>query len=320
MQADLRLDLEWVAVSHFNTEHPHVHVLLRGVAGGREVRLSPAYIKAGIRRHAEDLCTAQLGYRSEADRAEARAREVDQPRFTIFDYMLRLQNSPANEDRAHPDHFIADVAGADSLVAKRLFVLRSMGLAEPVDGSRWKIRKDFQAVLQSMKKAVDRQKMLANCSALISDQRLPMLLTTVAQITALEGRVIGHVLDDTTGRAHMVLEGTDAKIHFIAHDTAIESARQKRLLQPNNFIGLSRDEKGRRLLIDDLGNADEYLASKRFALRARRLVQQGIPSSENDWGGWLGRYEHALRSAGTARSRDDRSRRTSASPETLRRG
>src|SRR5262249_268997 len=152
MQTDLRLNLEWVAVSHFNTEHPHVHVLLRGVADGREVRLSPAYIKAGIRKHAEDMCTAQLGYRSEADRAEAPAREAGEPRFTSLDYTLRLQNSPANEDRAHPDHFIAEVTGADSLVAKRLWVLRSMGLAEPVDRSRWRIRKDFQPVLESMKK------------------------------------------------------------------------------------------------------------------------------------------------------------------------
>lgn len=80
MERDLDLRLEWVAAAHFNTEHPHVHVLLRGVAAGQEVRLAPKYIKVGIRKHAEHLCTGQLGYRTEADRAEARAREVDQPR------------------------------------------------------------------------------------------------------------------------------------------------------------------------------------------------------------------------------------------------
>jgi len=58
--ADLRLPLEWVAVAHFNTEHPHAHVLLRGVAEGKEIRLPNEYVKAGIRKHAEDLCTARL--------------------------------------------------------------------------------------------------------------------------------------------------------------------------------------------------------------------------------------------------------------------
>ena len=43
MESDLRLQLEWVAVAHFNTEHPHAHVLLRGVAEGQEIRLPKKY-------------------------------------------------------------------------------------------------------------------------------------------------------------------------------------------------------------------------------------------------------------------------------------
>ncbi|TAN00331.1 MAG: hypothetical protein EPN40_04075, partial [Rhodanobacteraceae bacterium] len=89
MERDLDLPLEWVAAAHFNTEHPHVHMLLRGIADGQEVRLARQYVRSGIRKHAEDLCTAQLGYRTDADRAEARAREVDQPRFTSLDYALQ---------------------------------------------------------------------------------------------------------------------------------------------------------------------------------------------------------------------------------------
>ena len=30
MENDLWVDLEWVAVAHFNTRHPHVHIALRG--------------------------------------------------------------------------------------------------------------------------------------------------------------------------------------------------------------------------------------------------------------------------------------------------
>jgi type IV secretory pathway VirD2 relaxase len=305
IEGDLGLHLEWVAVTHFNTEHPHAHVLLRGIAAGRELRLAPGYIKLGIRKHAEDLCTAQLGYRTEADRAEARAREVDQPRFTSLDFILRRQNTPANGDPAHPDHFIATTAEADALVARRLLVLQSMGLAEPKDRFHWRVRTDFEAVLRSMKKTADRQKMLASCSALVSDERLPIELTPVSRITSLEGRVLGHVLDDTTGRTHMVLEGTDARVHLIPHDPAMESARQKRLLGPDNFVQLSRDSqsKGGRLVIDDLGNAEEYLASGQFAAKARRLAQQGVLPSDSDWGGWVGRYERNLRSAAASISK-----------------
>ena len=47
MEKDLGTDLEWVAVEHHNTEHPHVHVVVRGVrtdgaALADEPRVHPA--------------------------------------------------------------------------------------------------------------------------------------------------------------------------------------------------------------------------------------------------------------------------------------
>ena len=37
MEKDLGTDLEWVAVEHHNTEHPHVHVVIRGIRSDRRV-------------------------------------------------------------------------------------------------------------------------------------------------------------------------------------------------------------------------------------------------------------------------------------------
>jgi hypothetical protein len=170
-----------------------------------------------------------------------------------------------------------------------------------------------------MKKTADRQQMLANCSALISDERLPMELTPVSRITSLEGRVVGHVLEDTTGRTHMVLEGTDARIHFIPHDPAIESARRQRLLRPNSFVELSSG-RGRRLVIEDLGSAEDYLNSQQLEAKAQRLVRQGVIPSDGDWAGWIGRYDRALRSAALSISKDATAERTSQPIEPSRAG
>src|ERR1700730_4466043 len=50
MERDLGTPLQWVAVAHYNTEHPHVHVALRGIdSEGRSLRLSREYIRQGIR-------------------------------------------------------------------------------------------------------------------------------------------------------------------------------------------------------------------------------------------------------------------------------
>ena len=89
MQRDLGGSLEWIAVAHYKTEHPHVHVALRGVNGqGQPLSLDRDYVKNGIRRIAENLCTQQLGYRTEFDAATSERREVSQHRFTSLDRII----------------------------------------------------------------------------------------------------------------------------------------------------------------------------------------------------------------------------------------
>jgi type IV secretory pathway VirD2 relaxase len=82
-------NLEWVAVEHDDTEHPHVHVVVRGLRDDGEVlRMSRQYLQQGIRDIAEHLCTRQLGYRTQLDAAEAQKREISEKRFTSLDRQL----------------------------------------------------------------------------------------------------------------------------------------------------------------------------------------------------------------------------------------
>lgn len=58
MQADLGTRLDWVAVDHFNTGHPHSHVVIRGTDDrGGDLIIAQDYITAGLRHRAEDLAT-----------------------------------------------------------------------------------------------------------------------------------------------------------------------------------------------------------------------------------------------------------------------
>ena len=89
MEKDLGTNLEWVAVEHHNTEHPHVHVVIRGRRdSGETLRLSREYVQQGIRGIAADLCTRQLGYRTELDGIEAERCETTEKRFTSIDRRL----------------------------------------------------------------------------------------------------------------------------------------------------------------------------------------------------------------------------------------
>lgn len=90
MEKDLGTPLQWVAVEHFNTEHPHVHLAVRGIdAQGQPLRIGKEYIKSGLRSRAQQLATNQLGYRTADDMKLAAERQVVQQRFTDIDRALQ---------------------------------------------------------------------------------------------------------------------------------------------------------------------------------------------------------------------------------------
>jgi hypothetical protein len=55
---------------------------------------------------------------------------------------------------------------------------------------------------------------------------LPSRLTDLNGIEQVEGRVLGHGEEETTGRLYMILEGTDHIIHFIYRSEELETARR----------------------------------------------------------------------------------------------
>ncbi len=95
VERDTGRRLEWAAVNHYDTDHPHAHLIVRGVdRDGRELRLSRGYISNGLRSRAQELATEELGPRREVDVRRSLAREVTQARFTTLDCELerRAQN------------------------------------------------------------------------------------------------------------------------------------------------------------------------------------------------------------------------------------
>src|ERR1700730_12340456 len=53
-ERDLGTRLDWVAVDHWDTDNPHVHVLLRGKQeAGQDLVINPDYIRSGVRDRAQ---------------------------------------------------------------------------------------------------------------------------------------------------------------------------------------------------------------------------------------------------------------------------
>jgi type IV secretory pathway VirD2 relaxase len=77
MERDLGTQLDWVALDHWNTDNPHIHLVVRGAdERGDTLVIHRDYISHGMRERAAELVTIELGPQSEHQVRRKLAREV----------------------------------------------------------------------------------------------------------------------------------------------------------------------------------------------------------------------------------------------------
>ncbi len=150
VERELGRSLEWAAVNHWDTDHPHAHVVVRGVdLHGRRVLMSRQYISHGMRETAQELANEFLGPRLESEIQRTREREVIQERLTSLDREL---------DRCATDHQVDAEAvrgrSRDDREAQHLFDrlghLERLGVAERVSSGGWRLTPDWQKHLRDL--------------------------------------------------------------------------------------------------------------------------------------------------------------------------
>jgi type IV secretory pathway VirD2 relaxase len=160
MESDLGTRLDWLAVDHYNTGHPHTHIVIRGKdAGGKDLVIAPDYIRHGLASRAQDIVTERLGPRRDLEIAQARQSEVTQERFTGLDQSILAQSSetsvPVAEGREPRGRF------EEALLRARLRHLEVLGLAEPAGKNAWTLKPGWETSLKALGERGDILKALA---------------------------------------------------------------------------------------------------------------------------------------------------------------
>jgi len=173
MERDLGTRLEWVAIDHYNTDNPHVHLLVRGRdARGQALQIHPDYLKQGIRRRSQDLATQVLGYRSEREIVQSRGQTVERLRFTEIDRALIRHGGTrglGTIDGPTPKAPAARAFRQQEL--RRLQMLEDLGLAEKVWTRTWRLSPQLETALRQAQLSGDIIKARARHQARLSDPR-----------------------------------------------------------------------------------------------------------------------------------------------------
>ena len=216
MEADLGTRLDWVAVDHFNTAHPHTHIMLRGIDDtGQNLIIAREYIAHGIRERAAELVTLDLGPRTDQE-IEARLRhDIGEERMTAIDRrLIRSMDADRLVTSADRDPF------QQSLRAGRLQKLASLGLAQNVGAGRWQLAEDLEATLRTLGERGD---IIRTMQRELTARKLdrPWLGRSLfgageTDPEPIVGRVIARGLaDEHRDRHYLLIDGVDGHAHYV---------------------------------------------------------------------------------------------------------
>ncbi|KAB2739957.1 relaxase/mobilization nuclease domain-containing protein [Brucella anthropi] len=218
MEKDLGTRLDWVAVDHWNTEHPHIHLIVRGVRDdGQDLVISRDYIKEGMRDRARDLITQELEPRTDLDIRRSLESQIETERWTQLDRQLVRDAGKSGiidlaplADR-QPDEFHALKVG-------RLRTLEILGVAGQVGHSQWFIKPEAESVLRELGERGDIIKRMHRALAERGIERgsASYVLAGESLDVPVVGRLLERGLDDELkGTAFAVVDGVDGRTHHI---------------------------------------------------------------------------------------------------------
>jgi type IV secretory pathway VirD2 relaxase len=216
MEEDLGTKLDWVAVDHFNTGHPHTHIVLRGKDDrGKDLVIARDYMAEGMRERAAEIVSLDLGPKSDRQIEDRLRGEVEQERLTSLDRDLLRQTDDEGLVRAVNS---SGDAFRQSLRAGRLQKLGRLGLAGEVRPGQWQLADDLEPTLRAMGERGDIIKTLHRelAEANLPRSNADFAVFDPVRDEPLVGRLVGRGLsDELADRHYLIVDGVDGRAHYV---------------------------------------------------------------------------------------------------------
>lgn len=288
MAKDLDTDLDWIAVDHWNTDNPHIHILIRGVADdGNDLVIDRGYVAQGIRTRAQEIATLELGPRSEREIQASLAREIEAERWTSLDQRLQaIADQTAGIIDLRPDGVVDQKM--QGLLLGRVATLEKLGIAESVGAATWMIEPDAEETLRTLATRNDIIKTMHQALARGGD-RLDTS-TLALHLDMPDNPVVGRLVDrglhnELAGSAYAIVDGADGRTHYLHFDDLSMTSDAS----PGAIVELRAWEDGSGALRHSLAvRSDWTLEAQPTAIGAtwldRQLVARDTVATGNGFG------------------------------------
>jgi type IV secretory pathway VirD2 relaxase len=216
VEQDLGTSLDWVAVDHFNTGHPHTHIILRGKNDReRDLIIAREYLTHGMRERATELVSLDLGPRTDIEIENRLRQEVGQERLTSIDRrLLRDMDDDCHVTASDRDPF------QQSLRVGRLQKLRHLGLAEEIIPGHWRLAEGIEDALRRMGERGD---IIRTMQRAFSERGVACPVgdcviydRSAAEARPITGRIVARGLaDELNDRHYLIVDTVDGRSHYV---------------------------------------------------------------------------------------------------------
>lgn len=214
VEQDLGSSLDWIAVNHYNTSHPHTHITVRGVdAQDHELFIHPDYISHGMRSRAAKIATLALGQRSELAVQQGLEAFLQADRVTYLDRKLLS----LRDDNGLVHVFPVGQGGAGkSPYVTRLNHLAGIGLASEQAPGQWLVDDQLIEKLRAFKQWREIQSIVGQ--HIDAPREVRVFDQKDVQQTPVLGVVRGKgVSNELYELNYLVVDGIDGRAHYVKY-------------------------------------------------------------------------------------------------------
>ena len=283
LQKDLGEELNWFATCHYNTDEPHIHLVIRGVdSKGQTLNIAKEYIKHSFRERAQELATNILGHRTELDLKKEVSKNITELNWTTLDYSIEkeLERLGSQTIRLFKDHNDQSEVSKiyRELKLQRLQYLKQYDLATEVTPGVWKLSTDAKETLKYYGRLSKIKKLV---SKHLSDREALSTLIVCDNGIELDEPIRGEVLgvgynDNGTLNKYVLVSGDDGQVYYF--EPSKYSVANGVNVKPRQLIKVYNQDNHR--IADDVllrftKNSDGVLSLQAFNLHVRNCVKEG---------------------------------------------